>query len=888
MKLAQVIIILLTTYGLSAQTLSEANKFLGRSEYKKAIALFKTIKKEAQENKFSDTIILANNGIANAYLDLGAYYKSISLLQENLNLLSLQETKNYSLLAENHHLLANNYRSLNLLEDFKTESEAFYKYYKKVYPNKAIYKALYYAYLGRYYKMKFISDKAEYYIKTALDISRKNKKDHDLIDVFEIYRSYSFLIRDTTNNDTDSALQNQYKYGDSLIYYFHQKYPYANVKKTAMILGKTAVNLDQAARLLTLENGNSNKANKTHAFTAIKDYNLAIALLDEKTSYYNPETTRFLALKGLIYFYLKDYDNALNSYNEGIKRLTSLQTINNSISLDNYRLLTLLKWKSWCLDVMYNESPSSNLLFKNETTLLLMEQVWDRYSAELIHTKAQYQSDTYNMVPYTFIMKNYIDLYELTKDDIYLEKVVEYDEKSKYSSLLKSINSNKSPEGYNATLNDKRLIMYDALSNSLLNQSNIVTEIEQTIEASVSNYLNEEQVITEKLGTGIISLEALQQQLKPNEAIVSFTSLNFQTGSTPFIKLIEKNKIKLIKAKKLDENWRSSISDSINYALATHNIASYKKDAFKIYTNYFQPIEAELSEGITHLKIIPDATFSNLSFESLLYEETTTNDYRKLPYLINKYDFSYILSSSISKLNNTEKLEASYQMAFFSPTFEGNELSKLTLSKEDAKVLSNIYDASFFEGNRATLQTFKNAIESTKIVAVFSHGQSNNWYDDETKGIYLTDGFLNLKTIYNLKSQCEFLILGACETGYGEKVRGEGNINLARAFSSIGVRSMLLASWKIDEATTMQITTLFLNYLQEGYSKSEALQKAKLDFIKTTNPRNANPYYWSGLNVVGNNDNVKPHPKSSFYYFGWMLLIFPLTGGFWYFKKKLK
>lgn len=94
---------------------------------------------------------------------------------------------------------------------------------------------------------------------------------------------------------------------------------------------------------------------------------------------------------------------------------------------------------------------------------------------------------------------------------------------------------------------------------------------------------------------------------------------------------------------------------------------------------------------------------------------------------------------------------------------------------------------------------------------------------------------------------------------------------------------MLLASWKIDEESTIKITETFLKYLQDGYSKSEALQKAKLEFLNTANPRNANPFYWAGLNIIGNNENIKPKPTQS--YFWWLLLIFPISGAIWYYKK---
>ena len=223
-------------------------------------------------------------------------------------------------------------------------------------------------------------------------------------------------------------------------------------------------------------------------------------------------------------------------------------------------------------------------------------------------------------------------------------------------------------------------------------------------------------------------------------------------------------------------------------------------------------------------------------------------------------------------------------MTVFSPSFDGKQLSQLTLSKNKAESISNEFNSNFFDGKEASVQAFKTALEYNKIISVFSHGQSFNDFENDKKGIYFSDGFLNLNEIYNLKSNCDFLILGACETGFGGKEKGEGNINLSRAFSSIGIKSMLLASWKIDEESTMKIIESFLNYLQEGYSKSEALQKAKLDFLKTSNPRNANPFYWAGLNIVGNNENIKPHQTQN--YLWWLLLIFPLSGGILYYKRK--
>ena len=383
-----------------------------------------------------------------------------------------------------------------------------------------------------------------------------------------------------------------------------------------------------------------------------------------------------------------------------------------------------------------------------------------------------------------------------------------------------------------------------------------------------------------------MTIKEIQNGLTEKEAVVSYLTSEIVDWNM-YAKIITKEKIYVLKVnnlKNVPSNYHLLNQDSLMVATQKQDCKTFKRISHRIYKDLFQKIDSFLPKEIKYIEIIPNAELSNLPFETLLSEDSKTNDFRKLPYLIHKYNFSYSLSSSITKLNNTKRRKLFERMTVFSPSFEGQNLTQLQLSKVTAKAIANEFKASFFENKEANLKAFKNALQENKIISMFSHGQSFNDFENNKKGIYFSDGFLNLNEIYNLKSNCDFLLLGACETGLGGKERGEGNISLARAFSSIGVKSMLLASWKIDEESTMKLTESFLKYLQEGYSKSEALQKAKLDFLKTSNPRNANPFYWAGLNIVGNNKNIKPHQTQN--YLWWILLIFPLAGWVWYYKRK--
>jgi CHAT domain-containing protein len=241
------------------------------------------------------------------------------------------------------------------------------------------------------------------------------------------------------------------------------------------------------------------------------------------------------------------------------------------------------------------------------------------------------------------------------------------------------------------------------------------------------------------------------------------------------------------------------------------------------------------------------------------------------------------LSASISNFND-KKNTSKADLKLFIPHFNDQILQDLFQSEEETHQMAQKYDARVFSKKDATIANFKAQIKPNGVVSIFSHGQSFSDFDDTQKGIYFTDGFLSLEEIYKLTSNCDLLVLGACETGIGGKDNGEGNINLARAFTSIGVKSMLVAPWEVDEKSTLAITASFFSYLNQGHSKSWALQKAKLDFIKSSNPRNANPLYWAGLQLIGSNQST-PLGDNQIQY-AWFLIIFPLLGLGYYLKKR--
>jgi hypothetical protein len=94
--------------------------------------------------------------------------------------------------------------------------------------------------------------------------------------------------------------------------------------------------------------------------------------------------------------------------------------------------------------------------------------------------------------------------------------------------------------------------------------------------------------------------------------------------------------------------------------------------------------------------------------------------------------------------------------------------------------------------------------------------------------------------------------------------------------------------WRADDKATSAILGKFHIYLQKGYSKSKALQQAKLDYLKS-DALNKSPAYWAHLVLIGDDGPV----CAAGFPYRWIMLVAALLAaggllGFWVIKKGKK
>jgi CHAT domain-containing protein len=161
-----------------------------------------------------------------------------------------------------------------------------------------------------------------------------------------------------------------------------------------------------------------------------------------------------------------------------------------------------------------------------------------------------------------------------------------------------------------------------------------------------------------------------------------------------------------------------------------------------------------------------------------------------------------------------------------------------------------------FKASRATVAG--GLLAQYRIVHFATHGLTNDEHP-ELSGLLLSmvdeegqteDGFLQLHEIYNLNLPVDMVVLSACETGLGKKVRGEGLIGLTRGFMYAGAKRVVSSLWQVNDASTSKLMKYFYQaMLKDGMPPAAALRAAQLEMLKQ--PERQPPYYWAAFELQG-------------------------------------
>jgi CHAT domain-containing protein/TPR repeat protein len=279
-----------------------------------------------------------------------------------------------------------------------------------------------------------------------------------------------------------------------------------------------------------------------------------------------------------------------------------------------------------------------------------------------------------------------------------------------------------------------------------------------------------------------------------------------------------------------------------------------KADVFvqsnELYKILFQPIEEFLvSSKVSHLLLSLDSKLRYVPFAAL---------WDTKEFLIQKYSLSFFNEISDSSLAHIEPRKI--RVAGFGVTrniggFDAlpgvkSELDQIVVNKS-----VGIFPGKIFLDNEFTLAELRNSLDqrySVFHIAThfrFSPGTEINSF------LLLGDGsHLNLGILKTLDfNGVELVTYSGCQTGMGGGRDEEGKeiAGLSYITQKKGAKAVIASLWSVsDKGTAELMTKMYLAFSKYSISLSDALRKANIDLLKSS--EFSHPFYWAGFQLYGN------------------------------------
>jgi CHAT domain-containing protein len=486
-------------------------------------------------------------------------------------------------------------------------------------------------------------------------------------------------------------------------------------------------------------------------------------------------------------------------------------------------------------------------------------------------------------------------LYSKTGDRQFLEKAFEYSEKSKVAGLLTSTRELKAAQFHipsDVADFEKKLQRDISLFNVRIAEERIKDEPDtilinkwkenllKTTRFRDSLILVFEQQYPEyyaiKYNTQVAKMNDI-----PNIAGRNGNYINYVVSDTILYIFVANRKHHQLLAIPIDSSFYNNVKQFRNLLSmpspsdnAKRAFEKYQSIGYELYKILFDTVRPYLISD--KLLISPDNILSYLPFEIIPTSPDAGKKflYREITYLMDDFDISYTYSATFMAESVKKDYSIGNKVIAFAPNY--NEpidiqsvlmnrqakmgvLHDLPYARQEAENVSDITGGKLFLNDEARESVYKAESGKYDIIHLAMHTLLNDKDPMHSTLIFshendtIEDGYLKTFEIYGIPLKAKMVVLSSCNTGTGLLYSGEGILSLARGFIYSGSQSVVMSMWEIEDRSGTEIVKMFYKYLKKGNSKSVALKKARIAYLKKADQLRSHPYFWSTLVIYGNN-----------------------------------
>ena len=651
----------------------------------------------------------------------------------------------------------------------------------------------------------------------------------------------------------------------------------------------------------------------TNDFALSESYfNKAIAIIQEPLP-----TQSALAFRSLAELYEKQhmFDTALVSYQRAIGSIfpdfewqSPEENPRTERSFTEPLYYTLLNMKAACWLAKYKVSGNQTDLTHANEAFKLMDELTDTYRNNFTLESSKLFFQDWNYEHYVDALESVYEMNLVEKSNDQTEQAWALIEKNKSMLLLENLLSAERIEGTN--IPDSVMELQALASQNIWNlQRDILDcELKQNCDESAliklrSELSKSERTLEETRKTiraeypdyysitqeeAIVSLDQMRKQLKSNQLIINY----FATDSAYFALAANNKHVrfeKILRSQKLDSVLSVFLNECSGNTLDKGNLKesyeNFTKSAHYVFQNLLAPLLDD--NEVDELIIIPDGLLALTPFEAMISALPGTNSvsFSKLNYLINSYKVQYGYSATLwLKNKNAQALNASSTILALGTSGERSrtQLAQLKGTKAEAAALELMPNSTVLIGDIATEQNFKLSSQEADIIHLAMHNINDQTNPLNSRLIFsdsagLEDGDLHLYELFGMKLNPKLVVLSACETGVSEWKKGEGPYHIGRGFLYHGNPAMILSLWKVRDKTASELMKKLYDKLYSGANSIEALRRAKLEWLSTSDELTSHPSNWAafvGIGQVSKNSGGTPWGFALLVVLGILVLVF--------------
>ncbi len=677
--------------------------------------------------------------------------------------------------------------------------------------------------------------------------SRLKRKEEDISEFYDF----------SHNLGTDYASRKQYKMAFSL--FEKAKFGFLNLYN----IDKDKENLLKTANTIT-EIAHTHLELKNYP-QAIKNYQNAFKILEETKVQKHPYTCEALIGIGNCYFEQKKYAAAFNAYDNAMKALVPDNNIEHAYAPKYYLAAALAKLKA---RKVLNPNDLQNILADCNYIDNLINSIQKQYSND--ESKLNLTEESLSF--YESAIETAANTYQQTQDPSCFNQALLFCERNKATILRQNLQEQNAlqnaglPDSLLQKERDLKIELAYYKKKSFDNQAdtiakNKITETQIRLNALIARFEKEfhkyyELKYDDKASNTIAEI---QDKLPDNTMMIEY----FMGDKNIYNFSISKQHTD-IQILPMPSNFDSTFNDfRTTVEKDTNEEMKFCQASYQLYQWLMEKTLAKAPNTIKNLRIILDGQLGLLPFDILSVQLAKGWKHSDKPkWLLKDYAISYVYSNKL--LFEDEKNNAignkksvgfgiNYKQIYNVTNTQNQHFDSLSYATEEVEKVMLAFDGKPFLNENATILNFKNEAPNSKVLYLAMHGILNE-KDPLRSGLIFCNkekyDTLYAHDIYDMQLRNELAVLSACNTGNGKLHRSEGIMSLGRAFAYAGTPSLVMSLWSISDQSTGKVMKFFQANLQKGMSKDEALQKAKIEYLDSTENANTRPNLWAASALV--------------------------------------